>query len=350
MKKIYLFALGTTMLAASCGHKQANSPLPVRPVKTAVAGRQSVIRKNFSGVVKAVEQVKLAFRVSGQIVSLPVSEGQRVKKGDLVAAINPYDLSLQYAADKSAYETAAAQLERNRRLLERQAISAQEYETSESSYQRARSAYELSANNLNECKLRTPFDGSIEQRFAENYQRINAGEPVVQLVNTRQLCIKFTVPDAYLYLLRSPDQQYLVEFDTYRSKSFRAKLDEYLDISTNGTGIPVSIVIDDPSFDRAVYDVKPGFTCSISMASDVAPFLKEELVNVPLSAVFSESEGKQTYVWTVKDNRVFRREVEVYSPTGEASLLLSSGLKPGETVVTAGVYQLTEGESVKVLP
>lgn len=74
-------------------------------------------------MVEAVEYVKLAFRVSGQIINLPVVEGQRVKKGQLIAAIDPRDISLQYAADKAAYETAVAQVERNKRLLGRQAIS-----------------------------------------------------------------------------------------------------------------------------------------------------------------------------------------------------------------------------------
>ena len=73
-------------------------------------------------------------------------------------------------------------------------------------------------------------------------------------------------------------------------------------------------------------------------------------MNVPLSAVFGDSENRKTYVWVVEGNKVSRREVTVYSPTGEAKpCLFSKGLEPGETVVTAGVYQLTEGEAIKVL-
>ena len=77
--------------------------------------------------------------------------------------------------------------------------------------------------------------------------------------------------------------------------------------------------------------------------------MEEKLMNVPLSAVFGDSENRKTYVWVVEGNKVSRREVTVYSPTGEANLLISKGLEPGETVVTAGVYQLTEGEAIKVL-
>lgn len=109
MKKIYLFAISVMLLATSCGHKKEGDATLIRPVKIATASSQSVIRKDFSGIVEAVEYVKLAFRVSGQVINLPVVEGQRVKKGQLIAAIDPRDISLQYAADKAAYETAAAQ-------------------------------------------------------------------------------------------------------------------------------------------------------------------------------------------------------------------------------------------------
>jgi RND family efflux transporter MFP subunit len=300
-------------------------------------------------MVEAVEYVRLAFRVGGQVVNLPVVEGQRVKRGQLIAAIDPRDISLQYAADKAAYETATAQVERNKRLLQRQAISVQEYEISMANYQKAKSAYELSTNNMRDTRLTAPFDGSIEKRLVENYQRVTSGEGIVQLVNTQKLRIKFTVPDDYLYLLRAKDAKFKVVFDSYPDNVFSARLEEYLDISTAGTGIPVTVAVDDPTFDRTRYDVKPGFTCKIKLASDIAPFLEEKLMNVPLSAVWGDSENRKTYVWVVKDGQVVRREVTVYSPTGEANVLVSRGLEPGETVVIAGVYQLTEGERVKVL-
>ncbi|WP_289124526.1 efflux RND transporter periplasmic adaptor subunit [uncultured Bacteroides sp.] len=349
MKKIYLLAISVMLLATSCGHKKEGDAMLIRPVKTATASSQSVIRKDFSGIVEAVEYVKLAFRVSGQVINLPVVEGQRVKKGQLIAAIDPRDISLQYAADKAAYETAAAQVERNKRLLGRQAISVQEYEISVANYQKAKSAYELSSNNMRDTKLTAPFDGSIEKRLVENYQRVNSGEGIVQLVNTQKLRIKFTVPDDYLYLLRAKDVTFKVVFDTYPDIVFNAQLEEYLDISTAGTGIPVTITIEDPAFNRSLYDVKPGFTCKIKLASDVAPFLEEKLVNIPLSAIFGESENQKTYVWVVKDNKVSKREVTVYSPTGEANALISAGIQPGETIVIAGVHQLVDGQTVKVI-
>ena len=217
MKKEFGFVLAAAILLAGCGQKKETTTTTARPVKTTIVESRSIIRKDFSGIVEAVEYVKLAFRVSGQIIDLPVVEGQRVRKGQLIAAIDPRDISLQYAADKAAYETAAAQVERNKRLLGRQAISLQEYEISVANYQKAKSAYELSTNNMRDTKLLAPFDGSIEKRLVENYQRVNSGEGIVRLVNTQKLRIKFTIPDDYLYLLRAKDATFKVEFDTYLS-------------------------------------------------------------------------------------------------------------------------------------
>ena len=128
---------------------------------------------------------------------------------------------------------------------------------------------------------------------------------------------------------------------------FKARLEEYLDISTEGTGIPVSITIDDPSFDRDLYAVKPGFTCSIRFTADVGPLVQDSWTIIPLSAVFGESDGNNMYVWVVEDNKVHKRKIVVNAPTGEAQVLVSEGLKPGEQIVIAGVYQLVEGESIK---
>ena len=295
MKKEFGFVLAAAILLAGCGQKKETTTTTARPVKTTIVESRSIIRKDFSGIVEAVEYVKLAFRVNGQIIQLPVIEGQKVKKGQLIAAIDPRDIALQYAATKSAYETASAQVERNKRLLSRQAISVQEYEISLANFQKAKSEYELSANNMRDTKLTAPFDGSIEKRLVENYQRVNSGEGIVQLVNTHNLRIKFTIPDAYLYLLRAKD---------------------------------------------------PRFTCSIRFTADVGPLVQDSWTIVPLSAVFGESEGNKMYVWVVEDNKVHKREVTVNAPTGEAQALISEGLKPGEKIVIAGVYQLVEGESI----
>jgi membrane fusion protein, multidrug efflux system len=168
MSKLYLISI-IALLIVSCNGKSDKETTIVRPVKTIVVESSSQIKKDFSASVEAVDFVKLAFKVSGQIISLPVVEGQKVRKGEVIAKIDTRDISLQYAADKASYETSKADLERNTRLLSRQAISQQSYETSQAAYERAKSTYEISQNNLSNTCLYAPYEGTIEKRFVENY-------------------------------------------------------------------------------------------------------------------------------------------------------------------------------------
>ena len=344
-RKLSIVAV-SVVLFCSCGQQPAQERGP-RPVKLAEVASLNKIEKSYSGVVSPDQFSDLAFKMSGPLVAMNVLEGQRVKKGEVVAEIDPTDYKLDYDAKRASFQKASSQMQRAEKLLMKNAISMQEFETTQASYTNAKSAFENAQNTLNDTKLRAPFDGFIQKKYVENYQRVNSGEGIVQLVNTHNLRIKFTIPDAYLYLLRTKDPRFLVEFDTFKGHVFQAKLEEYLDISTDGTGIPVSITIDDPSFDRDLYAVKPGFTCSIRFTADVGPLVQDSWTIIPLSAVFGESEGKKMYVWVVEDNKVHKREVTVNAPTGEAQVLISKGLKPEEKIVIAGVYQLVEGENVK---
>lgn len=346
-----LFAFALVWCTTACNLKsKEETPYIVQPVKVATVVSRGEVVKEFAGVVEATNKVELAFRLGGQLVELPVIEGQQVKKGDLIASINTYDLMLQHAAYKAAYETALQQLERNKRLLENEVISQQEYEISKANFEQSKSAYELSEYNLQSTQLYAPFDGSISKRMAENYQRIMAGTPIVELVNTNELEIATTLPDGYLYLLRTPHPSFSVTFANYRGTPFAAELLEYLEASPDGSGIPVTLIVTDPRFATIRNNIKPGFACSVTLTAQIDSYLEQPMTWIPLTAAFVEPTTEQSYVWVVRNSRVYKRPITLYTPTGESELFVSEGLNSGEQVVVAGVYRLVEGQEVKILP
>lgn len=341
------------LLATACkgGSKSSRQTAVVRPVKTALVVSRNEVVKEYAAVVESSESVQLAFRVGGQIIEFPVTEGQQVAKGDLIAAIDPRDLELEVAATKAAYQTARLQLERNQRLLERQAISQQEYEISRASYEQAKSANELALNNLADARILAPFAGSIESGDVDNFQRVSAGTPVVKLINTDLLQVSSTLPDNNLYLLQTPDKSFTIRFDAYPTATFRATLGDYLAASPNGSGIAITLYVDDPAFAAIERDIKPGFACTVALTAQLNHYLEEPMLWVPITALFSNPTTGQQFVWVVDaNNRVQQRPVVVYTPAGESDLYLSSGVVVGERVVTAGVYQLVENEEVRILP
>ena len=273
-----------------------------------------------------------------------VSEGQSVKKGTVIAEINPREYMLQMEADKATYLTAQSQLERNKRLIERQAISRQDYETAEAAYVRARTAYDNSKSILADTKLVAPFSGAVEKVYADNYQRVQAGEPVIRLVNPQTRSVKFTMPESGLQTLKLSGLAFTVRFDNYPNVVFDALLKEYVQSSTQAAGITVALTLDGQNVGK--YDIAPGMACTVNLRVDIPD--RRDMTGVPLTAVF-DRDGKE-YVWVVSDRAEAElREVTLGDLYGSDMVMVTRGLVPGETVVTAGVYRIEQDERVKIL-
>ena len=108
-------------------------------MKVTTAAGAGLIDKDFAGMATPDDAVNLAFKVAGQVLDVPVSQGAGVKKGELLADPDPRDLELQGAATRSAFEEARSQQQRMQRLLEPEAVSRQEAEAPATRYAQARS-------------------------------------------------------------------------------------------------------------------------------------------------------------------------------------------------------------------
>lgn len=333
----------------SCGRKTAVTSAP-RPVKVYTAHSVDMISKDFAALAVADDATNLAFKVSGQVVAFDVSEGQKVSKGTIVAEINPRDYQLQYDALRSAYLTAKTQYERMERLLARQAVSRSEYEVAHTAYINARSAYENAEDILSDTKLRTPISGVVEKKYVDTYQRVQAGEPIVRIVDPVSRTVKFTMPESGIYLLSLSGIRFSVEFDNYKSVYFAAKLKEYVPTSSDGTGVPVSLELEDKRLDEASgkYIISPGMTCIVIMRV-LNPELKD-MVAVPLTSIFTPIGERRRCVWLVDaEHRVHLVPVSLGELYGKDMVLVRGGISAGQRVVSAGVYQLSEGERVEIL-
>lgn len=347
MKLKLLVVAVTTLLAISCGGKKESYQDIVRPVRVVKVESLKAVKKIYTGVVEAEEYSKLAFKVSGPLVAMNVEAGQKVEKGEVIAAVDPLDYNLQYEANKAAYITAKSQMERNKKLLAMQAISKQDYEIAEANFIKAKSAYETSQNTLQDTKLKAPFSGFVEEKYVENYQKVQPGEPIIKLVNPDKLEVAFTLPETDVRLTRVP-MQVKVEFDTYKGTWFTARVKEFIDASPDGSGIPVKLKMTDSRFSRDVYNIYPGFSCKVvlSIGHDVA-----NSYIVPLSAVFKDLKTNEISVWVydAATNTVKRQKVETEQLLGTDSVMIVSGLEDDDVVVVAGVAYITDGQKVNVL-
>ena len=335
--------LAALSLSVSCVPRDP-APAAIRPVKVTVAAGAASIDKSFAGMATPDDAVNLAFKLSGQVREIPVSHGESVKKGALLAELDPRDVELQVSATRSAYEEARSQQQRMQRLLEHQAVSRQEAEAAATRYAQARSTYENTLDLLNDTRLRAPFAGVIERKYVTTFERVQAGQTILRLVSPETTTVEFTLPESGLPLLGDTATRYSVTFDSFRGVTFGARLKDYAKTSSDASGFPVSLHVENPSPQR--YPITPGMSCTITLQ---LPETRGDDVSLPVSAIYAPAEGG-TWVWVVDaDNRVALRPVELGELYGTDRVTLLGGVRPGERVVTAGVYRLREGEEVRIL-
>ena len=332
----------------SCSQPQVKDHNP-RSVKVTEAVSLGIVEKSFSGVVSSDQFSDLAFKMSGPLVSLNVDEGEKVKAGQVIAEIDPQDFKWEYEAKKSSFQTAKAQLERAKRLLTKQAISKQEYESIVAAFSNAEAAFNYAGNMLEQTKLKAPFDGFIQKKYVENYQKVQAGQGIVCLINPNKLLVQFTMPETNMVYFSTPHELF-VEFDNYKGKKFKASVKDFVEASPDGSGLPVYLTIDDKDFDLEKYKVAVGFSCRVILNIKEGTF-DSNTVLVPLSAVVADtkSNDKFVFIYNQGTQKVEKRKIKDGGLVSRDNVIVAEGVKAGEKVVVAGATRLVDEQQVKLL-
>lgn len=338
------FFIILSLLYVACGSVESTPERKPKPVKSVVAKRVEYLTREYAALSTADDAVTLAFKVAGRVVDAPVAKGMSVKQGALLAELDRRDVELQVEATLSAYREAQSRLERAERLLEYNAISAQEVESLRNTLTQSLSAYRNALDMMAETRIVAPFDGVVERVYVDTYERVSSGQPIVRIVRPRSTTVGFTAPEYLLSYLAQPTTRYRVTFDAYKNTTFSAAIKSYARTSSDALGFPVSLRLMD--VDTMQYNISPGMTC---VATVVIVESDNEAVSVPLTAIYAPV-GGDDYVWVIDNNNIVeKRRVVLGEPTGENSVIVIHGLKSGERVVSAGVYHLANGERVRLL-
>lgn len=337
----YFFVPLLSALLVACHATNGDKSRPPQPVKCTTAEPLRSLNRDFAALSTADDAVNLAFKLSGRVVDIPVAKGMAVKQGELLARLDSRDVELQLSAARAAYDEAVSRLNRAERLLEHNAISEQEVESLRNAAVQAEAAKDNAESLLADTRIVAPFDGVVERTYVDAFQRVASGETIVRIVKPRSTTVGFTAPESLVPVLSNQATRYSVVFDAYPEVYFTAVIKSFARTSSDALGFPVSLRLTDVGN----YAISPGMTCIaiVSVEED------STAVVLPLSAIYAPV-GSYDSVWVVDaEGRVERRRVTLGSLTGSADVVVLCGVEAGERVVTAGVYQLTEGERVKVI-
>lgn len=348
--------LGVAVLAVglvACS-KPAEAPEPERAVRTLVLKDASAGQLHeYAAEVRARTESRLSFRVGGKLLQRRVNLGDSVKEGQVLAQLDAQDLVL--AQDGAKAGELAARVNRDqleadyRRFVELRAqgfISAAELERRESAFKaaqaqlaQARAQAGVQGNQAAYTLLSADTAGVITGVDAEPGMVVGAGTPVVRLAHDGPRDIVFSVPEDQLGQLRAA---------AARPGALKARLWSDAQPSRAVTLREVSAAADPVTrtflvkADAGAIGAKLGQSATVSLALPSA----QNVIKLPLSAVF-EQQGR-TVVWLLDPASMTLKLQAIQLGGAEGNeVVVLSGLKPGQEVVTAGVHVLTAGQKVR---
>lgn len=308
------------------------------PIVSGMVLRPQVFKDNISlsGTLEANEQIEIRSEVSGVVESINFEEGAMVSQGQVLFRVNDIELQAQLSKVRTARKLAAENERRAKLLLEKQAISQEEYNIASADFQSASAESELIAAQLSKATIRAPFSGIIGLRSISKGTYVSPATVVAKLVDTDQLKITFSVPEKYADQIRVGTS---FTFTTADSKEeYSAKIyaiEPEVEVATRTLKM------------RARAENPEGKLFPGAFANVILPL---ETVNdalmVPSESLIPVQNGKKIFI--VENGMAKEMDVEMGARTG-SSVRIVSGLKVGDTVLTYGVMALKDGAPVKVL-
>jgi multidrug efflux system membrane fusion protein len=340
-------------------HGGPDQAMPVAAVR-AQTGDMPIVLQGL-GTVTPLATVTVRTQIAGQLIKLGFEEGQEVKRGDFLAQIDPrpYELQLKEAEAKLAQDTAQltnAQVDaaRYRTLVAQDSIARQQLDTQEAlvrQYQgtvKADQAAIASAKlNLIYCHITAPIGGKVGLRQVDvgNYVQTNDTNGIVVITQMKPISVIFTLPEDDTRRVRDRMRTGVTLPVTAYDRSGKVKLaqgtlatvDNQVDVST-GT---VKLRADFPNPDESLF---PNQFVNAALLVDTL----HGVTVLPTAAIQRGSLG--TYVYLVKpDDTVTARQVALGPSTGER-IVVTSGITPGDLVVTDGADKLREGAKIRLTP
>lgn len=314
----------------------------VRMVKTdTVKVCRHELQTSYPGRIRPAADVDLAFRVAGPILDMPVEIGRYVRKGQVIARIDPRDYELQFRATEAEYRQVKAEAERVMELYRRKSVPVNDYDKAVSGLRQISSKHSAHENARKDTELRAPFNGYIQKKYFDAGETVAAGMPVISMIDTHYFEVEADIPSAD-YVRRGLFRRFHCVADVFPEHVFPLEL---VDIARKANLNQLY---------RMRFRLRPeaGFPLAAGMSVNVTVECEPAgagLTEVPLSAVFGK--GGETSVWIYRpgENRVERRGVRVSRILKSGRAVLDSGVQAGEIVVTAGVHRLEEGMAVEPL-
>ena len=337
--RLLTLAICTAWLLQGC-EKPSVEPREAQPrvkVQQVQSGKQSP-KLTFPAVASAADKSILSFRIAGEIMQILVRSGDTVKKGQVLARLDPRDYTLEVDDAQAKYNVIDSQYRRSATLLKNGYLPQSQFDELKAKRSIAKANLDLAKLKLSFTALKAPFSGVISTIPVEQFENVKVGQQIMNIHSTDSVDIEIQAPDMIYSKQSILDEKYVVtlkEFTTEpdpESGSFLVTLT--MPMPKNQfilEGMPVEVEADAQKLQ--VYQV----------GQQIVPL--EALFNLDGDDITSD----QKYVWILTPGNTVSKRLVVTDKVVPEGVRLKSGVKQGEHVVVTGVNRLREGQKVVVL-
>lgn len=335
--------LATACLLTACGtkteHRREALRVETEQVSAVTPGQQS---KNYVGVVESEQTTTVSFNTSGTLTRVCVTEGQHVKKGQLIAEVDCKQAEQLLAASQAAVRQADDAKKRMQHLYETQSISEMDWVDVTSKVEQAHAQLQMAQKNLSDCRLYAPVGGVIGSGLKHAGEVILPSLPIANILSIGRVKVKVSIPEKEMADI-APHTPSSITVDALGGIAFTGGSIEK-GIEADPMSHTYSILI---SVENAEGKLLPGMVCKVNLQQPDTEGVATSL-RVPVRCVQQAANGKH-FVWVVKGNKAHRQDVSLGEVSGN-DISIVSGLSSGEHVITAGYQKVSEGSEVEIVP
>jgi membrane fusion protein, multidrug efflux system len=347
--------LAVLVWVSGCSPEETLEPV-VPPVQTIVLGTTSEVPfRRFPGEVAAADTSNMSFDVPGRLIEFPATQGMVFKFGELLGRLDETNFAARVDSARADFNNAHAELARRRQLHQRGVISRSELDGFQRANDVAEAALREAQRALDDTRLVAPFDGRVARTLVNNFQNVQAHQPVLVFQSTSILEVDIQVPETDMSLtergITARNARDLLEakaeFPTIPNRQFDLELKSF---STEATPSARTFRVTFNLYPPEDQNILPGMTCTVLLRpiSRVATQTAEEGVfQVPVRAV-STAEGKSS-LWRLdsRSMKVNRVEIEMLDVIGDSMNVRGAALAANDEIVISGVRFLSEGMKVR---
>lgn len=367
-----LILLVSTMLSA-CGGEETTSTMEpdTRPVRyQTIAYSNASGQHTYSGVAQADQLSKLSFRVGGTVRTLAVKLGDRVRRGQLIATLDPVDYSIQAEQATASEKGTEANLQsaetqlinarsnylRIEKLYENNSVPLSDFEQAKSAYESAQASFEAAQtqvtsarkqsqsarNQVNYTRLTAPFNGIITAVMVEVNELVGSGTPIAEISSESKPEVNIGIPENFISRIKK-GQKVDILFSVLPGQVFEGTVSEVSYAAGNSPTYPAIIRIDNPNA-----DIRPGMAATVTFREETGG--TAHLV-CPVKALAKDTESTFVFVLNKQsdDSYIAKRQAVEVGELLPDGFTVKTGLKEGQLVATAGLKSILDGMTVRLM-